>query len=267
MGRAFTDAFCARDIAEPLLSFDARTSCEEVKAVLKSRSVGVAGVQLNGRVTRYVLAEELNSGSLDSVARDFVDVEVMPGSAGLIEVVRASIERPYVFVRSFGAIGGVVSDDDLQKAPVRMWLFGLVTLIEQRMLDSIVERFPDDSWTTGISPGRVEKTRELLGERQRNGFNPRLVDCLQFGDKAKILCGDETLRKTLGIRSVRQGQATFRSFESLRNNLAHAQQITVADWTFVSWLIEWIEYLLAMLARDPRAAEIRERLLGLEGDE
>lgn len=52
-----------------------------------------------------------------------------------------------------------------------------------------------------------------------------LVDCLQLGDKGWILTYDEEMRKALGQGSRTKARRAVKKLESLRNNLAHTQEI------------------------------------------
>src|SRR5690606_20730535 len=64
----------------------------------------------------------------------------------------------------------------------------------------------------------------------RLGQHVRLVDCLQFADKAQIVAHIERLRKMTRFDSKRQIETIGRRLEKLRNNLAHSQDIITSDW-------------------------------------
>ena len=62
-----------------------------------------------------------------------------------------------------------------------------------------------------------------------------LLDCLQLVDKARILMKDPDFREDAGLGSRRATEKAIRDFESLRNNLAHNNDIVTYDWdTIVS---------------------------------
>ena len=54
-------------------------------------------------------------------------------TASFADVVLGLADSPRLFVRVLGAVGGIITMSDLQKPPVRMWLFGMITLLEMRM--------------------------------------------------------------------------------------------------------------------------------------
>ena len=57
--RVFTDGFVARDIAEPLISFDASTAVSEVVGLMDKRNLDVVGVRKEGVVVGYVERADL----------------------------------------------------------------------------------------------------------------------------------------------------------------------------------------------------------------
>jgi hypothetical protein len=127
-----------------------------------------------------------------------------------------------------------------------MWLFGLITLIEMHFLTLIEQHFEDDSWQGYLSNSRLEKARALQVERTRRKQDPRLLDCLQFSDKAQIVVRDEILRKQVGFASRRRGVEAIKSLEKLRNNLAHAQDIISFDWETIVALAENLESVIQL---------------------
>src|SRR5262245_28918454 len=62
------------------------------------------------------------------------------------------------------AVGGIVTLADLQKPALRMRLFCIVTLIEQRFAELIDQHCPDDGWMQHLSESRLEKARSLQEE-------------------------------------------------------------------------------------------------------
>jgi len=163
-------------------------------------------------------------------------------STTLLESIRRLNQSSFCFVRLLGEVGGIVTSDDLQKAPVRMWLFGLVTLIEMRFAVLITSHLPGDAWKDHVSPGRLEKAQAILDERRRRNQSPQLFDCLQFADKGKIIACHEGIRNATIFSSRRQAEETTRRLESLRNSLAHAQDILSNDWETIIQLCDFVAH-------------------------
>lgn len=126
-----------------------------------------------------------------------------------------------------------------------MWVFGIVTLIQLDLLQSIRELWPDGSRTRLLSKCRLDKTQALLEERRRRGQHVDLADCLQLSDKAQIGMEDEQQRLPFGLPTKGAAKRVIRDLESLRNNLAHAQDIVTHDGPRIARLARRVEESLS----------------------
>ena len=226
----FLRSLTVRDIAEPLPSFDSGTDSGIVRAALEQHHLQIAGIREKGFIAGYLVIDELGEGPCGQFCHPINEAKILSGNAHLSELVLALDQVPYFFVNFLGEISGIVTRSDLDDPPVRMWLFGLITLIEMRFLTLINRRFPQDGWQQYLSDKRLEKATALQQERQRRKQEPHLLDCLQFSDKAQIVIRDEQLREQIGFQSRRQAEQAIKNLEKLRNNLAHAQDIVSLDW-------------------------------------
>jgi hypothetical protein len=243
----FLRSLTLRDIAEPLASFDAQTDAEIVRTALQQQRLQIAGVRESGFVAGYLTIDELGEGPCGKFCHPISEAKILPGSAHLSELVLALDQVPYFFVNFLGEISGIVTRDDLDDPPVRMWLFGLITLIELRLLTLIERRFPHDGWQAYLSDKRIEKAITLQQERRRRKQNPTLLDCLQFSDKAQVVIRDEQLRTQVGFQSRRQAEQAIKNLEKLRNNLAHAQDIVSLDWQTIVNLSQNLETVIEIV--------------------
>jgi hypothetical protein len=142
--RLFSDGFRARDIAEPLASFDAETAVDVVACYMDARGFEVVGVRRGGLVAGYVERNQLAAGPCGGTMKEIRDP--LPDSAPLLDVVRVLAAEPRLFVTAFGQVAGIVTLDDMQKPAVRMWLFGMVTMVELRYTRLIREMCPEAGW-------------------------------------------------------------------------------------------------------------------------
>jgi len=235
--RMFMEIFTARDIAEGLLSFDADTPCEQVARDLKNQYREVASVRISGSVQGYVRASDIGEGGeCADHFRHFTVDQVVNGTATFSDVIHVLTRHHYCFVTMLGNVGGVIRRDDINKPMVRMWLFGIVTMVEMGLIQLIQERFPDGGWEAKVSEGRLQKARDIQKERQRRNLYCDLMDCLQLSDKAQILVDDPVARERLGMESKSMAKRAIKELESLRNHLAHAQDIVQHDWPQIARL-------------------------------
>jgi len=239
--RTFMELFTARDIAEGLLSFDADASCAEVKKTLTHRRRDVASVRIKGTVQGYVRLSELGEAACADCFRHFTPDQIVPGGSSFADVIQVLTRHDYCFVTALGQVTGVIRRDDINKPMVRMWLFGIVTIVEMALVRLIQERFAAGSWQTLVSAGRLEKARAIQAERQRRNQHCDLIDCLQLSDKGQILMQDAQLLKQLGFDSRGAARRVVKELESLRNHLAHAQDIVTHDWAQIARLTRRVE--------------------------
>ena len=239
--RMFVEIFTAKDLAEGLLSFDADSSCELVKRALKNQRGEVASVRISGSVQGYIRASDLGAGLCADRMKHFTVDQVVNGTATFGDVIHVLTRHDFCFVTVLNNITGVICRDDINKPMARMWLFGIVTIVEMRLLQLIQERFPNESWQQEVSDGRMEKAREIQAERQRRNVYCDLIDCLQLSDKAQILIQDPVAIERLGLESKSVAKKTVKRLESLRNHLAHAQDIVTHDWPQIARLSMWVE--------------------------
>ncbi len=156
--------------------------------------------------------------------------DLIPDNANLIDVVKSLAINQQCFVTILDRVGAIITLTDLEKPPMRMFLFGMITMIEMTMTEILRQKYPDDSWQELLSEKRVALAKKFQEERNRRGQSVELIDCLQFGDKGWIITYDEKLRKKLGHASRQETRKVVKELETLRNNLAHTQEIIPSGW-------------------------------------
>jgi len=236
--RLFMRAFTAEDIAEPLRSFDGELDAGRIAGYLQDLRLDVAGLRQAGRVSAYVQKEAWD-GQIR--LRHFKHEQVVDGEASLTDVVHVLTRHDYCFVRVLDDIAGVIGRGDMQKPFVRMWLFGFITFTEMQVRERIVLRWPDESWTAHLSAARLQKAQALRDERLRRGQSCQLLDCVQVSDQAQILMTVPEELEAFGFESRSAAKRVIKEFESLRNNLAHAQDIVTYDWAQIARMAQRLE--------------------------
>jgi hypothetical protein len=242
--RMFAEIFSAKDVAEPLLSFDLGMTEGTLLQESKRLNVEVLGLRDAGTVRHYASREVAQNGNVNMIIRPIAKDQVVSGDAMLSDVIAVLTRHQYCFVSILGQIAGVISRGDMQKPIVRMWLFGMIMLIEMDLVARIKRLWPDDAWTRFVSDARLEKAQTLRQERIRRGQHCNLLDCLQLSDKAQILQEDLQQLEEFGFTSKRAAKAVIKELESLRNNLAHAQDIVTHDWPQIARMTHRMEMAL-----------------------
>jgi hypothetical protein len=261
MKKLFTEGFTVLDIAEPLLSFDAPADAAAAALALESSRDLVGGVRRDGRVIGYVRTSDLKSGgSCGDHVREIETSRVVQHRASLPEVVqRLGEDQEYCFVSVLGQIDAFVARPHFEKPPARMWLFGMITIAEIFLTETIESVYPDDVWTDLVPTGRMRKARELHAERMRRQQPVRLVDCLQLGDKMQILIREEEWREEFEFASRREGDRWTQELGSLRNNLAHAQPIVPLNWEMIVEAAHRVDRIVARIGETaPGPRDVRD---------
>lgn len=242
--RIYAHAFSAQDIAEALPSFDGERPAAAVAASLDAGGHGVAGVRQEGRIVASVkraALDALGEAACAQAARTLTRAECVASEAGLAEVVHVLTRHDHAFVTLLGEPVAVIGRNDMQKPVVRMWLFGILTLAELDFTGRIRARWPGGEWTAKLSAARLDKARQLQLERQRRGHACTLLDCLQFGDKLRLLIEDPAELARLDLPGRSAAKRVIADLESLRNHLAHAQDIVSHDWAQIARLARRVE--------------------------
>lgn len=240
----FEEGFCARDIAQLLRSLDAETPLDRAVAIMKATGCNIVGVRTEGIISGYLQIDTLTGDCCGDAQLPFAADQLVSGALPLARLVPRLDAHPCCFVVAWEQVCGYVRREDVQKPPGRMWLFGMVTLIESRFGRLIETHCTEEEWKACMSPGRILKAETLSAERLRSGQQVRLVDCLQFADKAQIIANVERLRAMTRFDSKKQIEAIGRKLEKLRNNLAHSQDIIIGDWRTIVTLAENITSIL-----------------------
>ena len=236
MAEQFRQTFIARQITRALPSVDCPQE-ESTRAIMEHHRLPVVGVREQGLVRSYVAREA------PLHIRPILPEQTVADSASFAEVILVLNTFDCCFVTLFNTIAGIIVKDDIQHPYMRMWLFGIVTMVEMET-GPLIERFwPDGAWQSQISEGRLAKAQLLLAERERRNQPSTLLACLQFADKLQILLENESFFRQFGFPSKKAARAICKDIESLRNNLAHAQDIVSHDFAQVARIAQRIESL------------------------
>lgn len=239
----FTQALVAEDIAEPLPSFDGIQPAELVANVARQCDYGVLGLRASGHVEGYVLLEDLTSGLCLDHLRRFSHSQLLDRRASLTDVVQALTRHDYCFVSLLDQVVGVIGRAQMQLPAVRMWLFGIITSYEMSLTEMLREMKPAGAWRQHLSAARLEKAEQLRQGRLALGQHVALLDCLQLSDKLHVMMADPYMLQRFGFDTKGKAQRVAQDIESLRNNLAHAQDIITHDWVQIARLARRIDLL------------------------
>ena len=130
------------------------------------------------------------------------------------------------------------------KPPVRIYLFGVLSLVEMHLSFWIRNELPDDSWRDMVPKNRLRAATRLQERKRKQGHDTSLLDCLSLGDKKEIARQSPEVLRRLGIDV--QKATGFDAAQELRNQLAHAYENLAEGrtWAEISEVVAWAEQMV-----------------------
>lgn len=241
----FEHGITVKYITEKLQSCDANEDACAVIESMEASDFDVMGIEEEGIAYGYVEHSCLITGPCRNYQHIFHPSELISESTPLVDLFPILCNAPRVFVLDGNRVTGIITRGDLQKAPVRMFLFALETLLEMFLLNLIQFYYPRDSWQKILKKKRLEAVRRLHHERQARNEAIGFSDCLQLCDKRELVLKCPQAREYLGFKTKRAGDLMLKEVEYLRNKLAHAQDIiSGSSWPQVIRLAIAVEAIL-----------------------
>jgi hypothetical protein len=234
-------------VAEPLKTFPATTETTIALAWMEERDFDVIGIEHEGETTGYVERPSLlgQGGCCGDYEQPFLLFELVAISTPLLKILPLFQQKSRLFVLENHQVNGIITQGDLQKAPVRMLLFSLVTLLEMNLLRLIRHHYEDHHWQQILKTERLNLARKYWQESQARNEATDLLDYLQFCDKRDLVLAHPQLLQKLGLPSKRHSDRLLKEAEQLRNRLAHAQDlVSGSSWQELISLAGAIEQVL-----------------------
>ena len=239
----------AKAIYEPLRSCRVGDPAVEMYDLLKRRDFDVAGVKAeNETLIGYVRRIDLTGGKVsDHCINLSEDIQIqedleLPGIMGRLK------DHDFVFVNVGRDNEGIITRADLNKPLVRVYLFGLISLMEMHLTYWVRAMYPDDSWKASLTPERLQMAENVQAKRRLKKQNLELVGCLQFCDKSRLVLRCDNTRNNLQLGSRGKGGSKLKHVEDLRDTLAHSQYDLVGgrSWKHLIENVEWMENVITI---------------------
>lgn len=245
--RIFNQSITAREIAEPLVSFESDRSASQVNRFMNEHDFDVVGVRHEGAMLGYVVRNSFKGESLSDHIISFDEEVLLNENEPLLNALKFLKDKGWVFIRFLNNPVGIITLSDLQKAPVRMWLFGIISLLEMRLLQRIREAYPDEEWQGYLSTKRIDAARGIHSERRKLNEAIDLAECLQLCDKKTIYGKSKNLKALHPFDSKGRWDNFMKKVEDLRNAIAHSNSIAFGSWLEVTQLVKEMEDCLSLL--------------------
>lgn len=233
------DSLTVDTISEAIKSIPATEDASRALYILQENHFDVLGVRnLDGKVIGYVAKNDLKGGKVEDYIKNFHIDEIISFSAHLESALLNLCKKNRLFVLGNNGIESIVTVADLQKVPVRMMLFGVISLLEMDLLQWIRVEYQNEEWKEILTEGRLKKAMDLYEERRRRNQEIDLAECLQLCDKTDVLINNDRVRSVLNFKSPNEAEEFFKELQELRNYLAHSQDpAREMEWPKIAELI------------------------------
>ena len=243
--RLFENSVSVQHLSEEFVAVQASGEGSTAGGLMKRRGFDTLGVEEEGSVFGYIERTKLEDGPLEGQIQVFHPSELVADSTPLLDVLPILLGKPRVFVLKGNRVAEIVARADLQKVPVRMLIFGLISLLEMNFLELIREYYPDDGWEEVLSDSRLKSAQDLFELRQQVNEEIDLIDCIQLSDKGTLILKNDKIRVHLGLDPISDGRRELVRIERLRNKLSHAQDIVQgSSWPEIIKQIDLMERLV-----------------------
>lgn len=251
----FETGVTANSIQEPLKYCLYTDSAIKVQAELKRLDFDIAGIKSSEDqpIREFIRTTSLKNGNCGEATECIKVVDIIAESTALTEVLSGLKNKTHFFVLNGREITGIITKADLQKPPVRILIFGIVSLLEMHLTFLVRKYFADEKWREVLKPARIEDAKKLFKKRKERNEAIDLTDCLQYADKRVIALASKEIRDHLSLETKAVATSVLKSIEKLRDKLVHSQDI-VSGTTWEN-LIESVLRAEKMLQRSDELVE------------
>lgn len=251
----FVDNVTAKTIYEPLLCCSTDSHAMSVKNDLDIRDFDIAGVKEfeHSEVVGYIAKDELNDGQIQKYTKRIKHEYIISDSTPIAGIINILSQKDFSFVISGNQITGIITKADINKPPVRIYLFGMISLFELHLNRWINHFYKENSWKPILSEKRMEETSTIFNLRKGKNQELTLLECLQLCDKRELLSKCEPFTKEFSY-SKKQLTDFVKKVEKLRNELAHSQNSIISN---LSWsdLVEMTDSIDQFLLHSDKKIE------------
>lgn len=205
--------------------------------VMQQRNYDIMPVKENGRFVGYVERALLAKMKQIEPAIKQIKVDIIVSADTCVHEMIGLFQRSrFFFVNRANDLVGLVTYADLNKFPVRAWLFILICKFEFLLLQLIKDFYKASSCLNKLTAERRKKITDLFDEKRKHDIDTSLEDCLNLGDMIELLECDKKLRSFVGYTSKTSCKKECSGLEVLRNNVMHPSNSLVNNYDGVKVL-------------------------------
>lgn len=224
-----------RIISEPLVSHDKMEPYGDAVIGMRAAQFDVAGVvDRVGNVLGYIDVK----GRLSGTCGDKNHIHLLdPGSVvtdamPIAEAGSLIARKRHVFVLERNKVTSIVTRADLQKAPVRMMIFGVITVLEMHLTDVLRREWPGDEWSKcgSFTPKQVKAIESAFQQARTRNDETDILGCMDLYDKSLLAGETASLFEVLRINGPDDLESSdLADIRRLRNAVAHGKSLVTSN--------------------------------------
>jgi hypothetical protein len=170
--------------------------------------------------------------------------EVISDSTPLKQAFEFIVKNRRVFIKSGNRIDKIATISDLNKISFRIWMFGIISILEMKLRIFILENLLED-WQRSLSPGRLNKVKTLYSQREQKNMQIDLIECIQLIDALAIITENEDLQSKIAPDMTKKKfTKSFEKLNNIRDELAHSNQSFSNEWSEILDSLNFAENLI-----------------------
>ncbi len=173
----------------------------------------------SGEITHVALIDL--TGRKISERRLLTAEDLTSGSTPISRAIDLLAARRFYFVLTPHEIQKIITVSDLNRLPVRTYLYTLLSHLESELADLVVSLHGNDDWIDLLSVQAQRTIRDLHAQKQQDDFDTRLIDCTTLTQKITLARKLAPIRRILGHERRGTFDRAARPVYELRNRLAH----------------------------------------------
>lgn len=258
----FLENISIKEIFEPILCCKVSDLASDAKFALDKRQFDTTCViDHENKIIGYIEASALGEGCVGQYVQDISPEIVIDEGTSLVHLINLLEEVESKYVSSQGKVVGIITRADLNKPIPRVYLFGVISLVELHLNFWVNHFYPNDCWYDVLVEARQKGVIDMHDKKRRNDQYLSFIDCAQLCDKKDILSKNEKFR-VLHDFSNRKFLLFMERLELLRNEIAHSQSKINVEWSKISSTVNRADIFLSksdLLIEDMAKVQAEER--------
>lgn len=168
--------------------------------------------------------------------------DILPSDFPLFEAFRKLAYKRRYFITTSSKVTHIVTQSDLDKIPVRLGLFGIISVFETYLKDLVRNSLPQ--WEESLSKERLHAARKLYELKASRSEEIDLVQCLQFVDLGSIFSKKKRYKKFDPSLTRQDYDDMLRNIGKLRDALAHSQAVLPFTWQEIDKMLTFMHSII-----------------------